>query len=89
LSQNYPNPFNPATVFVYGIPSESKVSIIVYNSLGQMVDILEEGTRAPGFHRVRWDAKSLPSGVYFYRVLAVTTDGKSQFIEIKRMVLIK
>jgi len=89
VSQNYPNPFNPATVIVYGLPFESKVSVIVYNSLGQMVDELVEETKAPGFHKVRWDAKSLPSGVYFYRVLAVAVDGKSQFIDIKRMVLIK
>lgn len=89
VSQNYPNPFNPSTVIVYGIPYESKVRIQIFNTLGQMVDDLANETRAAGFYIVRWDASRLPSGVYLYRVNAVSIDGKQQFNEIKRMVLVK
>lgn len=89
VSQNYPNPFNPSTSIVYGLPYESKVRIQVYNSLGQMVDDLVNETKGPGVYNVRWDASALPSGVYLYRVSAVSIDGSQQFNEIKRMVFIK
>jgi hypothetical protein len=89
MSQNYPNPFNPTTVIVFGLPYEAKVRIEVYNSLGQVVDILENSTKGPGYHKVSWNAGNMSSGVYLYRITAVSIDGRNQFAEVKRMVLMK
>lgn len=89
VSQNYPNPFNPSTVIVYGLPYEAKVKIEVYNSIGQIVDVLEDATKGPGYHKVSWNAGSMSSGVYLYRITAMSIDGRSQFAEVKRMVLMK
>lgn len=89
ISQNYPNPFNPSTVIVYSLPYECNVKIEIYNSVGQLVEELVNATKAPGFYNIRWNAGSLASGVYFCRVHAVAVDGKNQFLESKRMLLIK
>jgi len=70
LEQNYPNPFNPSTVIQYGIPEASFVSLKVFDLLGRPVSTLVEGTMSAGEHRTLFDASSLPSGVYFYRLEA-------------------
>ena len=89
ISQNYPNPFNPSTFLVYGLPVESKVKIEIYNSIGQLVDNLVDETKGPGYYKVRWNAGRLASGVYIYRVSALSIDGKNKFTESRRMVLVK
>ncbi|MFQ6618783.1 MAG: T9SS type A sorting domain-containing protein, partial [Fidelibacterota bacterium] len=76
LSQNYPNPFNPVTTIKYGIPGWSarkKVTLRVYNILGQLVVTLVDHLQGPGNYMVRWDGKDrfgklVPSGVYMYRL---------------------
>jgi hypothetical protein len=83
LSQNYPNPFNPNTVISYSLPSASNVKLIVYNTLGQEVKTLETGYKTAGNYSVTFNASSLPSGVYFYRLEA------GNFTQIKKMMLIK
>ncbi len=83
LFQNYPNPFNPSTVIKYELPSESKVSVIVYNLLGQKMKEIVNETESQGYHVVTFDAGNLPSGIYFYRITA------GQFSSVKKMLLIK
>lgn len=83
LNQNYPNPFNPGTRISYSIPSRQFVSVKVYNTLGQEVAVLVNGEQAAGTHTVAWDASSLSSGVYLYRL---QTDS---YIAVKRMALVK
>jgi beta-glucanase (GH16 family) len=83
LAQNYPNPFNPSTAIHFSIGSEQKVRLAVYDVLGSEVAVLADGTMQAGSHRVEWDARTIPSGVYFYRLRA------GSFVETKRLVLQK
>jgi len=89
LFQNYPNPFNPSTVIAFGLPAECKVRIEIYNSLGQLIEYLANDTRTAGYYNVKWNAGILASGIYICRIHAVSVDGENQFVESKRMVLIK
>lgn len=68
LEQNYPNPFNPATTIEYRLDAAAKVSLDVYNLVGQKVATLAEGRQAVGDYKVDFDASNLASGVYFYKL---------------------
>ena len=83
LSQNYPNPFNPTTNIELRIASFGFVSLRIYDALGREVSTLVNDVRPAGVYTVRWDASSLPSGVYYYRLQAGTS------VETKQMVLMK
>jgi hypothetical protein len=89
LSQNYPNPFNPSTKIRYGLPSESKIRIVIYNILGQEVSILKNTTQSAGYHEVEWNASRLSSGMYIYRISAESTNGKSKYTQVKKMLMVK
>jgi hypothetical protein len=73
LEQNYPNPFNPTTNITYAIPSDGRVTLKVYNSIGQEVATLVDDNLTTGRYVATWDAKGLASGVYFYRMQAGST----------------
>ncbi len=88
LSQNYPNPFNPTTEISFALPSRTKVSLIVYNMLGQQVRTLVNDDMPAGAHSVSWDGTdnsgtSVASGIYLYRLSA---EGKAR---TKKMELLK
>ncbi len=83
LGQNYPNPFNPVTNIEFGLPKDENVSLKVYDMLGREVRTVVNEFRKAGLYQVGFDASSLSSGVYFYRIQAGT------FSEIKRMVVLK
>ncbi len=83
LEQNYPNPFNPTTEIVYSIPQKGYVSLKVYNLLGNEVADLVNGEMGAGTYQTNFDASSLPSGVYFYKLQT------GKFVETKKMLLIK
>ncbi len=89
LGQNYPNPFNPSTMISFNLPSESKVSLIVYNSTGQMVKELINNTISAGYNEVGFNASELTSGIYFYTLKAISADGSSNFQSTKKMLLLK
>ena len=89
LFQNYPNPFNPSTVIKYSIPYESNVNIRFYNSLGQIVREVNVGNRQPGNYEINFNSSGLASGIYFYSIKAVSTDGKNDFSAVKKMILLK
>ncbi len=87
LSQNYPNPFNPSTKIKYSIPigvnGNSLIQLKVYDLLGREVATLVNGTKSPGNYEVNFNASSLASGIYFYRLQA------GKFVQTKKMILLK
>ncbi len=83
LLQNYPNPFNPSTEISYQVPVTSPVRLAVYDLLGRELAVLVNETKAPGSYNARFDASSLASGVYMYRLEAGT------FTYTRRMALVK
>ncbi len=88
LYQNYPNPFNPATIISYELPANSYVTLKVYDILGREVATLVNQTQQVGTHEVSFDGRRLPSGVYFYRMLAVGSGGR-KFESVKKLLLMK
>ena len=83
LLQNYPNPFNPSTTIKYALASSVKVTISVYNTLGQQIKQLLNENETAGYHVVTFNASELSSGVYFYRITA------GNFVAIRKMILLK
>lgn len=88
LMQNYPNPFNPSTTISYQLPKEERVSLKIYNILGQEVRTLVNQKQAAGFHSVVWDGKdnlghAATSGIYITRIQA------GSFMKSMKMTLIK
>ncbi len=90
LLQNYPNPFNPMTSIDYELPGKDFVSLRIYNALGQEVSTLVNDVEDAGYYSLTWDGTNCPSGVYFYRMNAVSisTPGKT-FSQVKKMLLVK
>ena len=83
LFQNYPNPFNPSTAIEFSLPVNSNVTLTIYNLLGQVVTTLVNEDKPAGTYSVEFNATSLPSGIYFYKLEA------GNFIQTKKMVLLK
>ena len=87
LYQNYPNPFNPSTTIEFSIPEKSEVVLSIYNSLGEKVRELINGSMEAGYQRVVFDARELPSGTYVYQINA--KGSTKSFIQSKKMTLVK
>lgn len=83
LMQNYPNPFNPATTIRFTIPEKVKVTLDVYNLIGQKVATLVNDEINAGQHEVKFDGSNLSSGIYLYKIQA------GDFVSVKKMLLIK
>jgi len=83
LRQNYPNPFNPATLIQYALPQPAVVRLEVYNIIGRRVALLVDEPKIAGWHEISFDASSLASGIYIYRIQA------GSFVETRQMVLVK
>jgi hypothetical protein len=75
LEQNYPNPFNPRTKIMFSLAADSKVSLTVFDVLGQEVANIISGNLAAGSHELNLNASTINSGVYFYRIDAAGVDG--------------
>lgn len=83
LSQNYPNPFNAQTAIKYNLKENSEITLSVYNIVGQKIATLFSGKQKAGEYRLNWDAKGLPSGIYFARLES------NRSIQSIRMILLK
>jgi photosystem II stability/assembly factor-like uncharacterized protein len=90
LEQNYPNPFNPTTTINYGLPAASNVRLVIYNVLGQKAAVLVDGIQEPGYKDIKWNATTVASGIYFYRLDATSiSDPAKHFSNVRKMMLIK
>jgi hypothetical protein len=83
LSQNYPNPFNAQTIIQYSLPSQSLVTIDIFDILGRKVETLVNGIMPMGEHQATWGANGHASGIYFYRIKA------GDYTERRKMMLVK
>jgi len=88
LEQNYPNPFNASTIIRYSLPEHSKVTISIYNTLGQLTKVLVDAYKPAGNHTILWDGtdqngESVVSGVYMYGIKA------GNFVDARKMIMLK
>ncbi len=94
LNQNYPNPFNPTTTISFQLPTASRVSLKVFNVLGQEIATIMNDEIAAGNHELLWSGKdngghAVASGIYFYRMSASASVGGKEFSSIRKMLLLK
>ncbi len=83
LFQNYPNPFNPTTGIKYAIPTQSIVTIEVFDVVGNKVETLLHKGQGAGYYNIQFNGSDLPSGIYFLQLKA------NNFFKVKKMVLLK
>jgi hypothetical protein len=89
LQDNYPNPFNPSTTIKYELPQESNVKVSIYSILGEELTQLVNTQQSAGYYNVTWNAHNLSSGIYLVRISANSINGNSNFVDVKKMLLIK
>jgi photosystem II stability/assembly factor-like uncharacterized protein len=89
VSHNYPNPFNPSTTIEYSLKNESRVRILIFNSIGEEIDDLVSDILNAGNHQVVWNADKFPSGIYFYLFEVAEIKGGSIYREMKKIVFMK
>jgi hypothetical protein len=83
LEQNYPNPFNPTTTIGYVLKEKTNAKLILLNAIGEEIAVLVNEEQDKGFHKVDFNARTLASGVYFYRLQA------GDFVQTRKMILLK
>ncbi len=83
LNQNYPNPFNPSTAIKFAIPEAANVSLVIYDMLGNQVEVLVNNQMNAGYYKFTWNASHYASGIYFCQMTA------NKFIRVNKMLLIK
>jgi len=92
LRQNYPNPFNPETMITFDLPEQARVTLQVYNLMGQTIKTLVNERKGAGRYQVKWDGTNekgmnVASGVYFYRIKAVGQN--KNFTQKMKMMLVR
>jgi len=89
LYQNFPNPFNAETQIMFSMPRQGKVSLVIYNILGEVVaEVINDQFYEAGYHHVNVDFGNFSSGIYLYK-LQTEFSGSQSFTETKKMILLK
>ena len=83
LEQNYPNPFNPSTTIQYSLSGSQFITLKVYDVLGNEISTLIDEHKQAGSYEISFNASSLPSGIYFYRLEI------GSYRETKKMILLR
>ncbi len=83
LHQNYPNPFNPVTTIKFDLPNDGLITLEIFDILGRRISTLVEEYKTAGSYEQVFDASSLASGVYVYKLQA------GDFVSSKKMILLK
>jgi hypothetical protein len=83
LAQNFPNPFNPSTTISFDLPSQSFVSLKIFDLIGREVATIVSEELSAGSHSRQWNATGMPSGVYFYRLQAGSFTGTKKLLLLK------
>ena len=83
FTQNYPNPFNPTTTIEFALPKIERVTLEVFNVLGQQVATLLSEKLNPGVHKYEWQTNNLPSGIYYCRLQV------GEFEQVRKMILLR
>ena len=89
LKQNYPNPFNPVTNIQFNISEKSNIKLEIYSSNGKLVLDAVNEVKGAGEYNLKLDAANYPSGVYYYKLSAVSVSGNKNYLSTKKMVLLK
>lgn len=89
LAQNFPNPFNPVTRIRYDLPTDSRVSIAVYDVLGREVARPVNETKETGYHSADFYARDLASGAYIYRLVAQPVAGGKTYMCVKKLMVLR
>jgi hypothetical protein len=89
LAQNYPNPFNPSTTIEFDLPVAARTSIAIYDILGREVTKLVDEPKETGYHSVVFDAHSVASGAYIYRMIAQPISGGKAFTKVKKLLVVR
>ncbi len=89
LHQNFPNPFNPSTTIRYDLPEASRVKLIVYNPLGEVVEEIVNEVQDVGYYEKIWNASNKASGLYIIMMQAEGTNNSKNYKTAKKMLLIK
>ena len=83
LAQNYPNPFNPVTTIAYGIPVSGNVKLKVFDMSGREIISIVSDFKDAGYYLAKYDASSLATGTYIYRIEC------GNFVSAMKMLLLK
>jgi|WetSurMetagenome_2_1015567.scaffolds.fasta_scaffold31694_2 M6 family metalloprotease-like protein len=83
LEQNFPNPFNPATTIKYALKNDGRVTLKIFNILGEEIKTMVDEVKSAGYYQIDFNASSLASGVYIYKIQA------GAFLNSKKMILLK
>lgn len=89
LNQNYPNPFNPATTIEYSIAETGLVHLVIYNLIGEKIGELINSVQQPGNYKAVWNASTIPSGIYYYRIDFQAENNNVANSLVRKMILLK
>lgn len=89
MLNNYPNPFNNQTVIEFYTNESGNYDLSIYDILGRRIENILNDKLEKGFYKATWNANNFASGIYFYRIEDLPSDGSKPFTQVKKMILMK